>query len=77
MVRHHNKLMQEILLLLLLTEHVFYEQSRNFLNLEQVSSRLHICGDEVCGLTGRPSMRNCQKSPQRLKPSKCLILPQA
>jgi hypothetical protein len=24
-----------------------------------------------------PSMRNCQKSPQRLKPSKYLILPQA
>jgi hypothetical protein len=31
--------MQEILLLLLVTEYVFYEQSRNFLNLEQVSSR--------------------------------------
>jgi hypothetical protein len=39
MVRHHNKLMQEILLLLLVIEHIFYEQSSNFLNLEQVSSR--------------------------------------
>src|SRR5438128_2691694 len=62
MVRHHHKLMQQILLLLPVTEHVFYEQSRNFLNLEQVSPRLHICGDKVCGLACFPSMRNCQKS---------------
>jgi hypothetical protein len=34
MVRHHNKLMQQILLLLSVTEQDFDEQSRNFLNLE-------------------------------------------
>src|SRR6476646_1915324 len=76
MVRHHNKLMQQILLLLSVTEQDFDEQLRNFLNLEQVSPRLHICGDKVCGLACFPSMRNCQKSPQRLKPSKYLVLPQ-
>ncbi len=77
MVRHHNKLMQQILLLLSVTEQDFDEQSRNFLNLEQVSPRLHIGGNKVCGLAGCPSMRNCQIAPQRLKPSKYLILPQA
>jgi len=69
MVRHHNKLMQTILLLLAVTEKDFNEQSRNFLHLEQVSPRLHICGNKVCGLAGGPSMRNCQQAPQRLKPS--------
>ena len=61
MVRHNNKLMQQIFLLLSVTEQDFDEQSRNFLNLEQVSPRLHICGNKVCGITGYPSMRNCQK----------------
>jgi len=48
------------ILLLSVTEQDFDEQSRNFLNLEQVS-RLQICGNKVCGLAGCPSMRNCQK----------------
>ena len=60
MVRHHNKLMQQIFLLPAVIEQDFDEQSRNFLNLEQVSPRLHICGDKVCGLAGCPSMGNCQ-----------------
>jgi hypothetical protein len=60
MVRHYNKLMQEILLLMPVIEHDFDDQPRNFLNLEEVSSRLHICGNKVCGLACCPSMRNCQ-----------------
>lgn len=42
MIRHHNKLMQEILLLLSVTKQDFDEQSRNFFNLEQVSPGLDI-----------------------------------
>jgi hypothetical protein len=60
MVRHYNKLMQEILLLMPVIEQDLNEQPRNFLDLEEVSSRLHICGNKVCGLACCPSMRNCQ-----------------
>lgn len=67
MVRHHNKLMQQIFFLPAVIEQDFDEQSRNFLNLEQVSPWFHICGNKVCGLACCPSMRNCQKSTSAAK----------
>lgn len=42
MARHHNKFMQQVFLLPAVIKQDFDEQSRNFLNLEQVSPRLHI-----------------------------------
>ena len=46
-VSHRNKLMQKIFLLPAVIEQDLNEQSSNFLNLEQVSPRFHICGHKI------------------------------
>ena len=69
MVRHDNKLMQKILFLCSVVQHDFNEEPGNLLHLEKALSLKHIGRDKVGGFSCSSSMRNRQKSPQRLKPN--------
>ena len=69
MFRHDNKLMQKILLLCSVIHQDFNEEPGNLLHMEETFSVEHIGSDKVGGFyCCSSSMRNRQKSPQRLKP---------
>ena len=68
MVRHDNELMQKVLFLCSVIHHDFNEEPRNLLHLEETFSVEHIGSNKICGFSCFSSIRNRQKSPQRLKP---------
>jgi hypothetical protein len=68
MVRHDNKLMQQVFLLCSVMQQDFNKQTGNFLNLEKAPFLEDIGSDKIAGFSCCSSMRNGQRSPQRLKP---------
>jgi len=77
MLRHDYKFMQQILLLCSVMQQDFNKEPGDFLHLEKAFSFDDIGSDKIAGFRCCSSMRNGQKSPQRLKPKIYSILPQA
>jgi hypothetical protein len=68
MVRHENKFMQQILFLCSVMQQDLSEELGDFLHLEKALSLKDVGSDKIAGFRCYSSMRNSQKSPQRLKP---------